>query len=163
LRARNEARLTISAHFVRAKEVRHRELPATAGRGLQYTILDAGPSCTVGSACALRGEGTKAGRFQRSRRWSTRPPGTCPLRLEKRLVEELERIATRDLTILNGVAADRLGPPRYEAGGPENAKRWAQLLDRVLEQGGTTITMKLKHNETGEKEAGDPISAHKAP
>ena len=79
--------------------------------------------------------------------------------LERRLEESPEEIGTKDLAVVAGIASDKIAKyERWGSGetkGPGTIDRWAELLDRVLGQGGATITMKLEHNETGEKEAAE--------
>jgi len=77
--------------------------------------------------------------------------------IERRLEEAPEDVSIKDLAVVAGIAADKIA--KYERWGfgetkeTGNANRWAELMDRLLEQGGATLTVKLEHNETGEKEA----------
>ena len=74
--------------------------------------------------------------------------------IERRLEEAPRDVSIKDLAVVAGIAADKIA--KYERWGfgqtkeTGNANRWAELMDRILEQGGATLTVKLEHADEKE-------------
>jgi hypothetical protein len=71
--------------------------------------------------------------------------------IERRLEEAPQDVSIKDLAVVAGIASDKIA--RYERWGSGsleddgNVDRWGQLVGRVLEQGGATMTVKIEPTE----------------
>jgi hypothetical protein len=73
--------------------------------------------------------------------------------IERRLEEAPQDVSIKDLAVVAGIASDKIARFERWGSGPlddnSNADRWGELLERVLEKGSATLTVKIEPTERG--------------